>query len=265
MTHSLRSMILRPALALVTPVVLLAGTPLMPPSWSAAAGVERGSGLVAQTPAAAVADTGTVRVSASASISVEADRARLTFAVENQAADANAAAQANAAQMTRALAAVREAAGEGQVVETRGYSLRPVYEQIRENNRSRSEIVGFMATNTLVVTLSDLDAVGPTLDAAVAAGANRIDGIQFFAANTRQPYLRALDMAVQNALQEARVMANAAGGTLGEVIEVFSTSGQSTPQFARMAMDSQEFATPVEPGSQMVSASVTLLVRLRSR
>lgn len=205
------------------------------------------------------ADTATIVVSADASASVTPDRARLRFAVETEADSASAATRRNAELTSAAIAAVRALVGEDDDVSTTGYSVMPVYS--RDGDR---QVVGYRTTNSLVVTLTDTDLVGPVLDAAVGAGANRVDGLEFFAADSEAAYRDALARAVERAMAEAGVMANAAGGTLGRVVSLHSNrSGQPV---ARVMAESLQMAdTPIEPGAQTIGASVQLEIQLLGR
>ncbi len=212
-------------------------------------------------PALAAADTGVVRVSGSAQIEVPADRARLHFALETEARSAAAASQANAEQMNAVLAAARTAVGNAGTIETSGYALSPIY-STPERGGSQT-ITGYRAQNTLVVTLTDVDRVGAVLDAAVGAGANRVAQLSFFASNPRPARLEAIRQATAQAREEAEVLAAALGRHLGEPLDVAVSGGMQYAEVARFrGADMAMAATPVEPGSQTVTVTVSLSFRL---
>jgi len=123
---------------------------------------------------------------------------------------------------------------------------------------------GLLLEGSIVVAAGDLAEIGPVIDAAVGAGANRVDGLEFYAADSQEAYMDALARAVERARAEAEVMAAAAGGTLGRIVSLQSNrSGQ--PVARVMAEGMAMSATPIEPGDQSVGASVRLEVQLLSR
>jgi hypothetical protein len=147
-------------------------------------------------------------------------------------------------------------------IETFGYSLNPEYEVSRENPGSRT-IIGYRAQNNLRVILRDLDAAGRILDQAVAAGANRISGLQFEASDTHEAQLQALAEAVRQAREQAEAIAEAMGVRLGVALEV--NGGAATPaprNDGRFLYAAAEAATPVEAGTLTVSASVSITYRI---
>jgi uncharacterized protein YggE len=213
----------------------------------------------AATSTAPAVDTATISVTAEASSTVTPDRARLRFAIETEAETAAAAADRNGDLTTAAIAAVRSLAAPDDDLSTTGFSINPVYS--RDADR---RVIGYRVVNALVVTLTDIDQVGPAIDAAVAAGANRVDGLEFFAADSRDAYLDALARAVERARVEAETMARAAGGELGRIVSLQSNR-TGEPVARVMAEGLSMAATPVEPGDQTIGASVWLHIQLVGR
>jgi len=218
-----------------------------------------GTGGPEATATVAPADTATIVVSASATSSVAPDRARLRFAIETEAETAAEATRRNAELTSATIEAVRPRLGDRGDLSTSNFSVSPIYS--RDDAR---RVVGYRTTNALVVVLDDLEAVGSTIDAAIGAGANRVDGLSFFAADSRDAYLGALAEAVSRARAEAEVMAAAAGGALGRIVSIESTrSGR--PSSVVMAESFMRADTPIEPGDQSVGASVQLVIQLLGR
>ena len=68
--------------------------------------------------------------------------------------------------------------------------------------------------------------------------------------------------AVRDARADAETLARAAGGTLGTVIEITSTAPPIRPMYSDMMMRGMakaEAATPIEPGEQVISATVSVI------
>lgn len=236
-------------------LVLLAVSAACAPTQAGAA-----AAASAMPPPQPSADTTIVSVTGTATVSLPADRARIQLAVETEGATSQAASEANARLMTAVLDAVRPRVGREGTVETTGYRLNPRYTRGPDNT---SRISGYQALNQVVVTLAELDRVGPVLDAALEAGANRIASMSFFASDTEPARLEAIRLATAQARREADVIAEALGLRVVAPISV-STSGPVTPVFrgdVAMAMEART-ATPVEEGSAQVTVTVNIQFRL---
>lgn len=197
----------------------------------------------------AAAEGGGITVVGTASVSSVPDRAELSFGVESQGQTAKAALAANAAEMRKVIAAVK-AAGSADV-KTQSVSLSPRYSE-------RNEVQAFVASNSVTATIKDVAKAGALIDAAVSAGANQVYGPSLSRGDESEQYRQALKAAVAHARASAQVLAEAANLSLGRVIAIVEGGGapQPLPYAANkaMALDS----TPVEPGTQQVSAVVSV-------
>lgn len=117
-------------------------------------------------------------------------------------------------------------------------------------------ITGFEAETLVTVTLGNLDTLGALLDAAVRAGANRIDGIQFGLADPEAALAGLRADAVKDAVARARVYAEAAGVTLGPVLEIRDAPGGGSMAMGRML--AADAGVPIAPGSLRLSAEVVM-------
>jgi uncharacterized protein len=207
-----------------------------------------------------------VQVSARATVQQAPDRAVVQLAVETIAETAVAATARNAATMQRVLGALRQLGVPEAQIRTTRIELHPRYDHRRE--APEPVLVGYQAMNQVMVRLDDIAAVGPVVDAAVAAGANRVTGIRFELSDPDAAYHEALRIAVGRARAEAEVVARALGESLGPALQV-STGGLQLPppearmQAVRMEMDVAPL-TPVQPGELDVHATVSITYRLES-
>jgi uncharacterized protein YggE len=207
---------------------------------------------------------GTIQASGQAQVTVPSDRVKISFAVETEAQRAELAVRENAERMDAVMQALRALSVEGLQIETFGYNLRPDYSYPSRDNPGVREIAGYRAQNNIMVTVPDVAAAGEILDAATEAGANRVLNLQFEASNLEGPRHQALAEAVRTARLQAETMAEAMGVELGSVVSV--QGGASSPGPRVMAAARFEAAaapTPIEPGGQLVSASVTVIYRIR--
>ena len=200
-----------------------------------------------------------IEVTGTAEVSVPTDRARISFAVETEHAQADGAARDNAERMSAVIDALRAGTAPGLDVETFGYQLEPRYTGRQGDSEPR--IAGYRARNHVRVTVDDIDAVGTLIDAATGAGANRIAGLSFEATDPEPARLQAVQDAVRKARSEAEAMAEALGVQLGGVLEVRGGAQVPGPIFrglARAEMAQVATPTPIEGGSQTVRAQVTV-------
>ncbi|MEG4067236.1 SIMPL domain-containing protein [Microcoleus sp. Pol11C2] len=144
-------------------------------------------------------------------------------------------------------------------LETAGITLSPTYSY--ENNQQR--LTGYTATNTVSFRINTASA-GTLLDDAVNAGATRIDGVSFAAAESAIE--SAQKQAIKKATQDAQAQADAVFSALnlkrGEILGI-QVNGASAPppmyrQFAADRAAAANATTPVVGGEQQVEASVTL-------
>jgi uncharacterized protein YggE len=197
----------------------------------------------------AAAEAGGITVQGTGSVASVPDRAELSFGVESQGQTAKAALSANAVEMRKVIAAVKAAGGTD--VKTQSVSLSPRY---NEGN----EVQAFIATNSVSAVIKQLAKAGGVIDAAVDAGANQVYGPSLSGGDQTELYRQALKAAVANARGSAQVLAEAANVALGRVTAIVEGGGAPQPLAltASKAMDAG--STPIEPGTQQVSATVTV-------
>jgi uncharacterized protein len=184
------------------------------------------------------------------------DKATVVLGVETRDASAAKAATENARLMNETIAALL-AAGVTEIdIQTSGYSLGTVPQ---EEPLSSAEVPDkapqFMASNMVTVSLNNTADVGQVLDAAVSAGSNSIQEVSFDLRDPQPQKDLALAMAIEDARRKAEVAADAAGVTLGRILEISEGYGYVSALSRNAAFD---VATPIEPGQMEITASVTV-------
>lgn len=212
----------------------------------------------------------TVTVSGEGQSQAAPDAATVRLGATVQAEEAGEA-QAQVSQiMQRAIEAVKGLGVEEQAIQTADLSLYPVYSDSRprpnqDGGEGEPQIVGYRASNTLAVELDDLGKIGDVIDAAVEAGANQLQGVEFELRNDLEARSEALRRATRIARAKAQVLAEAVGMPLGDLVEIRESGVNVRPPVpmygARMAMEA-DASTPVQPGQLTVTANVTLVYRL---
>jgi uncharacterized protein YggE len=176
------------------------------------------------------------------------DRAEFAFGVQTTGRTATQALAANATEMRRVIAALREAGVAAAEIQTQYVSLSP-------RQSDDGEIIGYTASNTVSARIRDLDRAGAVIDAAVSAGANQVSGPALSRSDATALYRDALRAAYNDARAKAQTLAGAAGVSLGRMLVVVEAGGGPAPIPAERTADT---GTPIEPGTQEVSATVTV-------
>jgi len=192
------------------------------------------------------------------------DRALISFSVVTQAASAEEAVSENADKMNRIVKAVRSMGILENQTETSAYSLTPIWEYPKDGSSPR--IVGYTCSNTIRVTVKDLNKVGEVIDVAVKAGANQVSSLQFTISDEamRQLGLNALSLAVRDAASKASTIATAAEVTLIGPVSI-SLSGY-TPYVRSYAFESLvgSVTTPIIPPEDVsVTVSVSAIYEFK--
>ena len=213
---------------------------------------------------AASADSGantpamrTIEVDGSGETRTAPDTADLGVAIETQAKTAEEAANRNAALAAKVIDALKSKLGKRGKITTGGYSLNPEYDQ-RASEKPR--IIGYNAQNTVTVNTGALDLVGPLIDSAIAAGANRVNSLNFSVKDDTRARTEAIAIATRDARAQAEALASALSVKLGKVLKA-TTLSQARPipmRMGRAMAMSANVATPVEPGEVTVTATVSL-------
>lgn len=205
-----------------------------------------------------------IRVTAEAHVTAQPDRVQIDVGVISHAATSQEAATENARKADAVLAAVRRALGGAGVLKTISYSLNPNY---RYHPNAEPTPDGYTASNVLQVTLDDLAKIGAVIDTAAAAGANRVQDIEFTLRDQDAVRAQALREAATRARIEADVLAGALGLKVMRVLNVEENSAQFVPlriTASRVAGPAAVAAapTPVETGTLDITANVTLSVEV---
>lgn len=209
----------------------------------------------AATPGTGDGSLRTVSVAGEGQVTITPDLATLIFGVESSGTDL-AATQADNATRTQAvidrLKSLNIAAND---LQTTGYNIQPQYDKDQK-------LTGYRIVNSVRAVVRDLKNVGPTIDGAVNAGANRVSGISFDAANKDEATRRAREAAVANARQKAEQYAQLTNMTLGGVTQISETN--SAPEYRNTAPASAAAgSTPIEPGQGSLTITVQISYELK--
>lgn len=213
--------------------------------------------------APAVADGATITVTGSASVTLKADYAQVSVGVSTTAKTVDEASAQSNLTIHAVIAALRQVGVAEEDIVTSSYSVHPQYDY--SSLTGEQKLTGYNVTNQLTVIIRDMEHIGATLDKATAAGANSIYNIEFLSTKADEAQDEATVYAVQDAMRRARLLADAAGLTLGEIISISdSSSGWVTSvrtYSSKLAADA--VSNSILPDDTSVSASVTMVFALK--
>ncbi|WP_274426721.1 SIMPL domain-containing protein [Chelativorans sp. YIM 93263] len=204
-----------------------------------------------------------IMVTGEGEASVSPDMALISIAVVREAETAREAMDANNEAMNDVIAALREEGIESRDLQTSGLSIDPRYVYPNDNNGEESpRIVGYQVTNGLTVRIRDLDNAGAILDRVVSLGVNQGGQITFTNDDPSEALNEARKDAVQDAIAKAQTLAEAAGVSLGDILEISEQSNIGQPPRPLPQMMRMEAATassvPVEAGENEYQVRVNV-------
>lgn len=233
--------------------------------------------LLVRQPATASEQAETPRaisVTGASMAKVTPDTITVSFAIETQETTAQQAARANADIAVQVVDALEAAGVSEEEISTAQYSIFPVYEYREEQEPCYTQdgrtycppphgtqvLVGYRAVNSIAVESAKLDMAGQWIDAAVEAGANRVDSLYFSLSPEKQDEARntLIPMAVQDAKNKAEIALEPLGVGITGVLTVNLDSYPPIiyPKRGFEYASGSPTTTPIIPGPQEVSATV---------
>lgn len=199
-----------------------------------------------------------IMVSGSGEVLQAPDMAQISLGVVHEAKTAGAAMDAVSAATRAVLERLRALGIDDKDIQTSGLSLQPVWNHAASNQRPR--IVGFSAANTVTLRVRDLGRLGHVLDAVIRDGANQMHGLQFGLQDPDPVRDEARRRAVADAMGKAALLADAAGVTLGDVLEMSEEGGgRPRPMMMEAAMRSGGGDVPIAAGELATQAQVRMV------
>lgn len=212
-------------------------------------------------PAAAGAATGrTVAVTASATVKVPNDTARLGFGVKAERKTRGAALQATAADLRKVIAVAQAFPGVGEGdIRTGRIDVRPV---------QKGKVTVYSASEGIQVTLHEPSKAGELISKALAAGATGVSGPSFAVGNEEEAFAKVLAAAFVKAKERATVLATQAGAGLGAALTIEEGEGAEFIGPRSVGVESSagkaapEPTPPTKPGTSTVKATVHVVFEL---
>ena len=184
------------------------------------------------------------------------DRASISMGVQTRALTAAKASADNAVKQRAVFDAIRALGIAADQISTENFSLNAEQVYNPQAGDKAPKITGYVATNTVRVEVKKVDQVGTLIDAAIAKGANDISSLDFHSSAPDSLRRVALADAYKQAAADATVLAQAAGGSLGELIELSTGNSAEGPIPRVMSFAKAPSTTPISVGEQGANAVV---------
>lgn len=200
-----------------------------------------------------------IQISGEGEVQVAPDMAMIDLTVLREAETAREALSANNTAMRQVLDAMKEAGIAERDLQTSGINLRPRYRHpAKDNNLKEPKIIGYTVTNSVTVRVRDLKIVGAVLDKSVTLGVNQGGNLRFVNNDTKVAMKEARALAVADAMERAKTLADAAGIKLGRVVRMSEQSHRPRP--IPMARQGMLAAAPVAESVPMATGENTYRV-----
>ena len=207
----------------------------------------------------------TITVVGKSGMEATPDVAKVSLGVSSRAATPSIAREENTAAINATLAALAEMGIEEKDIQTTNMNMWNNYD-------SNGNLTGYRMSTDLTVYVRDITKAGDVVDAAIAAGANELNGVSYLLSNEDEMYNTALADAIALARTKAEVLAEAAGKTVGQVKKVDETSravatvrnydeAAANPDVGS-GSKMESVRTTIRPGSSTVSAAVQVVFEM---
>jgi hypothetical protein len=206
-------------------------------------------------------------VTGQGTIEIPADVAQVSIGVESRETTVSAARQNAADAMESVMDAIKDNGVSEDDIVTTNFNIYPqtIWVEVSDSLGRHSEprITGYTVSNTVQVTVRDIDNLSPVVDTAASAGGDliRINSIQFTVDDSSAYGEVIRQHAAADALAKADVYARAMGVTLGPLVYLTEISSSVPMAYgARMAemaaMDGAFKSTPISSGDVNLSVTV---------
>ena len=165
-------------------------------------------------------------------------------------------------KMTVIIQAVKDFGIDDQDIITQNVSVSE-FKEPRPRGLQMPAVARWRASNSIAITLRDIDKASALTDLLSNLNATNISGPRFTVDDTQQAETDLMKAAVDNAREKAEAIAQASGRKLGKVLSVSEgATSRPGPILFRAEVGMDDEGVPIEPGSQTVSKTVTVIFEL---
>jgi uncharacterized protein len=204
-------------------------------------------------------------VSGAGKVSLKPDIAYVYVGVHTEKPSAAEAVAENNTNTQKLIEALKAAGVDANDIQTTNFSI---WQNSQYGPDGKPSGTNYAVDNTVYLTVRTLSQLGDLLDAAVRAGANNINSIQFDVADKTKALSDARAEAVKTAKTQADELAAAAGVTLGGIQSIQYFDASPSPVFQGKGMGgggaaSADVAVPISPGQMQITVTVTIAYEIK--
>lgn len=197
-------------------------------------------------------------VTGNGAIDAQPDYVQVLIEVRTEGKDVSQAQQENAIIMNRVIGSLVALNIPREAIQTTVYTISPNYDYIE----GRQVFRGFEVQNAITVQIAEISRAGTVIDTAIQNGANHVSSIQFKIEDSDAYYQRALQLALVNAIEKAKTMAETMRIALDPIpIEMIEESQHNAPIPYSAQLSNREMMTPIAQGTMAIQASVRVTFR----
>ena len=211
------------------------------------------------------ATTNTVTFSGEGTVSAVPDIATLDISIVTDAGTSKAAQDENSRKSQTVVDFLKREGVEEKDIKTTGYNVYPQYAYPRGG---QPVVSGYQATQSIQVTVRDLDRASVIVDGVVAAGANNVGSLQFSIDDPELLREEARAMAIKQAKEKARTLERQLGLDLGRIVNFSESEGGSWPPYFLKA-EGRDMAVASAPlpelpaGENEITVNVSITWQIR--
>lgn len=208
----------------------------------------------------------TVSSTGSATASVLPDLVTVQFGVDTEAKTAQDSINSNSQMMNAIVSAIENIGISKDEISTAGFSIYPVYNDTIPDQTTgihKSVLTGYQTSNTLYVKTTKLSLAGNIVDAAVGAGANRVDNISFSLSPEKEQSMQ--DDLLNKAVLNAKSRAEKAIDPLGQkiigvkMVNLSEFNAPPPPIYPGVMSAMADKSTPIFTSNQQVTTTVSVI------
>jgi uncharacterized protein YggE len=208
--------------------------------------------------------TSIISLTGTGNVSIAPDMAVISFGVVKEAKTARAALDENNKAMASILKAMEDKGIDKKDLQTSGFNIQPKYFYPKRKSNGEQpapEITGYRVANNITIRIREIENAGEILDLSVTLGINSGGNIQFTNSDTTAVLKEARIKAVEDALEKAQTLAQAAGVELGDILNISENTSRPRPvgiAQARSLRVQEDAAVPIASGENNYSVTVQM-------
>jgi hypothetical protein len=205
-----------------------------------------------------------------ASTIVKPDKVTVSLGVETTNKTADAALAANSKIMNKVIDALKATGVKDNETSTSSFSISPNYNYSQQSSTA-SRITGFTVSNAIQIESTNINNTSKWIDAAIAAGANTVDRIDFALSDKKLEETKnsLIKQAMQDARAKADIVASAAGVRVAGIRSINLNELAIQPPPAPIPLAKQSLATsearptPIISGQEKVTTNIGIIFLIK--